>query len=250
MSDVLVPIANGTKAVIAKLLIGCDQAYLFVYGLADKAVKRLGVRLFDNLANDITLTADSSDDGRFPAQASAMLFLIPVAILVLAADASLIDFDDAHKLLETVILHTSTKPMADIPSGMQRRPFAKEHAPKLARRDSLFALQNRVENLEPSHERNVGILENGPNQNREAIRILVRVGLIPAIPMERPRRAFINLGVIATRTVRPIRPAAHSQIGPTSGFIGKRRHKFLEGLHAQNIAHSQSVVKYRNIHPS
>ena len=225
-------VAVGWQVVIAAVLIGRDQIHLVADCLADETIERASVSVFDNLTDDITLARDGSDDRGFSAQAGNVLLLVRVAVLVLAAKTHLINFDDTHKLLEIIVFHSGAEPMADIPRGMERGPLAKEHAPKLARRNALLTLQDGVENLEPRFERNVCILEDGPNQNREPIGVSAPAGFIRALPFPRLVDVVDRLAFAAARTAHAIRPTAHHQILATGVFVGKLRHKFLEGHHA------------------
>lgn len=177
---------------------------------------------------------------RFPGIGrSATVILLPVfpmPIGLLAADVGFVNFDDAHQLLEAVVVHRRAEPMADEPSGMCRRSLAKEHAPNLESRNAFFALQHRVEHLEPRQERDVGILENRPDENGEAIRVGVLIGLVPALPMEGSRRALIDLVVAADRALWARRPSPQRQVSPAGRFVRESRHQFLEGLHERKYS--------------
>jgi hypothetical protein len=218
------------QVVITGMFIGRDQRHAVTDSFADKAVERSRVGLFDYLTTHVTLAADSSDHRGLAAKSSDMLLFVPMAILILAANAHFINFDDSHELLEIVIPHASPKPMADEPCGMQGRALAEEHAPNLTGRNAFQALEHRVENLEPSHKRDVGIFENRADQNRESIGIC-RVAFL-ANPIEGPGFKGVNLFVPAARAAHTVRPTAILQVLTAARFVGKRRHELLEGHHA------------------
>jgi hypothetical protein len=233
-----------SEMVVALVLVGGDERDLFVNSATNKAGERACIGITDNPTDDLALAFDGSDHADL-AIANLVAELIrcfrfallarllrPMPVLVLAAYVSFVNFDDAHKLLEAIVLHARAEPMAYIPSRMQRRLVAKEHRANLAGRDAFLALQHDVKNLEPCYERDVGILENRPNQNRKAIGRALRRAAFHALPSERLRGAFIDLGIGATRTLRAGRPAAQSQISAASGLVGKGRHELLERLHS------------------
>jgi hypothetical protein len=227
---------------ISSMFIGRDQTHAIRHRIANEAIESFSVRIFDDPADHVAFARDCTDHGRLSTQAGNVLLLVGVSILIESTYASLINFNNAHKLFKIPVAHTGAKPMADIPSGMQRRRFAKEHTANLARRNTLLALKHGVENLEPRYERDVRVLEHRAYQNREPIRRAFGLPAVHALPVERPRRsAFVQLSVVATRTMRAIRPATHRQIGPASRFIGKGRHEFLEGNHASEISGNSSV---------
>ena len=216
-------------------VFGRYEAYAVADGLVDETVEGFGVCVLDDLANHVTLPADGSDDAHLAGAdpASDVRFLVPMAVLILAADESLIDLDDTHKLFEIFVLHASAEPVADIPSGIQRGTLTEKRPAKLTGRNALFALQYGVENLEPGYERDVSVLENSSDRNREPIGRSLGRSALHTLPMEGPcRSAFVNFGIVAARAARAVRPATHRQICPASRFIEEGRHKFLEGHHA------------------
>jgi hypothetical protein len=155
------------------------------------------------------------------------------AIFAFAADVSLIHFDDAHQLRELRIAHRSAKPMAHVPSCVKRRSFAEKHSAKLARRDTFFALKDRVKDLKPRHQRMLRILEDRSNEKREAIAVTASTLRIRALPTPRERLERVyGLALAATRAMDDaIRPAALKEEFPTSILIGKLRHQLLKRHH-------------------
>jgi hypothetical protein len=217
------------QVVIAAMVIGRYKAHTITNGFTDETVQRRCVGLLNNLTNDVTLAGYRPNNGDFSAQAGDVLLFVPMAVLVFSTKTHLIDFDDAHKLLKIIVPHTGTEPVAHKPCGMSRGTFAEIHAPNLTRGYALETLEHGVKHLEPRQDRDVGILENRPDQNREAIRIGVLVGFSAALPRERASRALVYFNVPADRALRTCRPSPHGQIESASFFVGKRRHELLKG---------------------
>ena len=221
---------------IAAVLVRSDQRNLICDGLADESVERWRIGALNDFTDHIALAGDRADHCGLVAHLSApnVSFLIPMAVLILAADEGLVHFHDSHQLLEIVIPHTSAEPMADVPSGVQRRTLAKEHPSNLTRRNALQALQHRVENFEPSNERHVCVLENRADEHGESIGRVVLIGLVAAEPIEGPRLGSVDLSVPALWAFHlSVRPATIRQISTARRFIGKGRHELLEGHHAE-----------------
>jgi hypothetical protein len=231
------------QVVVALILIGRDTRGLFVDGMADESGQRARIGLPDDPADNVAFALDRADHVNLAVADLIAVFIRsfsfalltglfgPMAVAVFPADIGLVHFNDPHKLLEAVILHTSAEPMANIPGGMQGRRIAKEDAANLAGRNTFLTLQHRVEHLEPCFERDVCILKHSPDQNRKAIGRFMEIGFVSAEPIKGPCRAFIDLGIAATWALRAGRPAPQGQIGPASSLIGKRRHELLERRH-------------------
>lgn len=228
-------VARQAKPAIGRCRVRSNQIYLVADGLLDEAVNRVMRGIVDNLASNVAFACNRSDDSRLAgavrSASGELRAILCMAVSLLAANVSFVDFDNAHKLPEIVVIHRGAEPMANVPSRMRRRAFPEEHAANLARRYAFLRLEHRVENFEPRRNWNVRIFEDGPDQNRKPIGIGVLVGLRAALPRERPRTAFVNLSVSAKRTLRSGRPTAQREICPASGFVGERRHKLLERLH-------------------
>jgi hypothetical protein len=60
-------------------------------------------------------------------------------------------------------MNSGSESMTDVPSGIERRFLTKEHAPKLAQRHRLFALEYGVQHFKPRHQWHVGVLEYSPD---------------------------------------------------------------------------------------
>jgi hypothetical protein len=92
----------------------------------------------------------------------------------------------------------------------------------LKRGDALFAAQHEVQNLEPSEQRNFGFLEDRSSLERESIRRAIVLTALFALPVPRAGCAFVNVIVLATRTLRASGPAAQEQIRPARLLIGEQ----------------------------
>lgn len=229
--DAMRILISESKQPIAGMLIGSDQIDSATNGLSHKTIQRWRIGILDHLADHVALPRDRADDSYLVAvmMAGSVLALICVSVFVLTADIGLVNFDDAHKLLEIIVLHSGAQTMADVPCGMQRRTLAEIHASDLSRRYALQTLQHRVENLEPRDERHVGILEYRADQNGEPIRCLAA---FLADPMKRFGLEGIDFFVSASRTLHAIRPAAIRKELTAGWLIGESRHELLESHHA------------------
>jgi hypothetical protein len=230
MPDHLVRIAlPALQILVAGMLVGRDQFNFLADGFSYEAAHRRHISVLDHLADHVTLAADRANDRNLVASAANVVPLVRVAIFVLSADVGFVHFDDPHQLLESIVFHSGPQTMANVPRGMQRRALAEEHAPDLARRNALQALQHRVENLEPRHERHVRILKHGADQNRKPIG---RIAALLADPMEGLGLERPNLFIAATRAFDGIRPASIRKVLTARRFIGEGRHELLESHHA------------------
>jgi hypothetical protein len=226
---------HAVQVLIAYVLIGCDQCNFVADCFADESFQRSRGRIFDNLTDDVALARDCADDADLaaPDTSSPQMFaLAPMLILFLAADERFVHLNDPHQLLEVGVLHRSSQAMAEIPSGVERRRLAKEHPPNLTCRNALFALEHGVENLEPSQQRNLGVLENGSSGQRETISVAAPAFRIRAFPFPRQGDVVNCLGFPAARTARvTIRPASHKQELATRILCRECFHQLLERHH-------------------
>jgi hypothetical protein len=83
---------------VAAPSVRCEQADLVRHDLIDEGERGLSGYSFQNASDDITLALYSANDWRL-ASDRIVLALIPMAILVLAADPRFINLDDAAQLL-------------------------------------------------------------------------------------------------------------------------------------------------------
>jgi hypothetical protein len=90
----VVRVSDSAQIVVAFPFIRRDQISFVAYGLTYEAVERLSVRILNHLTDHVALPADRAYDCSFSAQAGYVFFLVPMAVLVLAVNASLVYFDD------------------------------------------------------------------------------------------------------------------------------------------------------------
>src|SRR5208337_5120097 len=115
-------------------LIGCDQIHLVVYYLPNKAIESANIHGFDHLTDDVTLSANCSDNRNLARRTPPYVrALVGVFVLFPSADEGLVYFHDAHQLTKIGIEHTSAKPMAHIESRAVRS--ATDHAMNLQSAD-------------------------------------------------------------------------------------------------------------------
>src|SRR5439155_25618309 len=110
------------------------------------------------LTDDIALAANRTDNRNLAGGSTPAYFLIPVAVFILSADVSFVNLNFAHEFSKSVVLHGSADSVAHIPSCPV--VTATDLAVNLTRADSLLALSHQVNDLEPSAQRIVGIVEN------------------------------------------------------------------------------------------
>jgi len=221
---------------VSSRFIGRDQINLVRNNLVYESVDCVLRGIFDHLANDITFPRDRADDSHLASVRSAataiFLSILCVAIFLLAADISLVHFDDSHKLLELWIVHRRPQPMADVPRGMQRGLLTEKHPAYLSSRYTFLALEHRVQNLEPSQKRNLGVLENRSHVEREAVGVPRSTFRIRALPLPRQSDVVNGFALLAARALRlPVRPAPPEQELSAGIFRRKLFHQLLESLH-------------------
>ena len=152
-----------------------------------------------------------------------------MAIFILSADVSFVNFNFAHELSKSVVLHRSADSVAHIPG----RPVvtAADLPVNLKRANSLLALSHRVNDLEPSPKGIVGVLKNGMSNNRESIAVFATAILVFADPVKWACLQLIYLFAIAARAMNPIRPAQGFKVG-FAGFLSREAHHKLGQSHA------------------
>jgi hypothetical protein len=228
MLDDLVGIEQ-IQATVSGVLISSEQADIGRNRLTDEAVQRRAAGVLYHLADDVSFTADSADDGSFTGcfAPGFMAFLVPMAVLVFSADVSFVNLDNAHQLLKVGIVHRSPKPMAHVPS----RPViaAPDLALDLESADTLLAIQHLPENLEPDSQGIFGVLEDGIDCDREPIG---RLTAQFADPIERFPIELADLRVTASRTLHHAiwPPMVHEEL--FARFVGREgRHQVFESHH-------------------
>jgi hypothetical protein len=236
MIDGLMRDFHRSEPSVSAVLISRDQTDPIRNRSANKAVKRASIRIFDHLTDHVPLACYRTDNrglaGIGRAAPAVLCPILGVTVALFPADVGLIDFNDSHQFLEVRIVHGRTQAMADVPSGMERRSFAKEHPANLTRRNALFALEHRVKNLEPSQKRHLGILENRSSRQREAIGVSAPAFRIRALPFPSLRDVVNRLELPAARASRPaVSPTPKKQEVFAGVLSRKRDHQLLERHH-------------------
>jgi hypothetical protein len=193
---------------INRSLIGCQQTDLIRNCFVHKLDHALRIDTLDNASNHIALATDCANDRSFSAKVS--LLFVPMPIGVLTADVSLIHFDYAaefgfrlHQRRANFVAH-----------AVRRLIAAKAHLPlDLQRRNSFFAGQHKVSDLEPIAKRLVCVLKNGARNDRKAVAGITSRSALRALPMPLAGMKVIDRRIAATRAVNAVGPAAGLQIG-------------------------------------
>jgi hypothetical protein len=225
----LVAISEPAEIVIALPFIRGYQIHLVTNCLGDEPIQRSLVRAFDDSANHVALTGNCPNNSSLSAAARDMTFLVPMAILVFAADKSLVYFHDSHELLEIGIHHPGPEPMAHIPSSLMS---SADLPGDLECTDALLTIQHLPEHFKPRLKVNVGILENGADCDGKAIGGSLGGRACLADPMPRARFELIHFGICATRALNTTRPATlHQEF--LAGVVGREGfHELLKCHHA------------------
>ena len=236
--------AKRVQIAIALPFIGRDQINLVAYHFADEAIKGLGVRVLDHLADYIAFPADGSDNRNLvAAQAGLAALFVPVLVLVLAAEISLVHFNDTHQLAKFGIVHRGAEPMAHEPSRSVRP--ATDLALNLESAHAFFGVEHLPEDFKPRLKRVIRVLKDGFNEHREAIRILGVAFL--ANPMKWSRIQRVDLFIVATRTLNhAVRPTPLFQI-LLAGIVSRKGcQQLFEGHHAMKDSKSSNRSQVRH----
>jgi len=195
---------------IARVFIGGDQGHVFTDGLPNEAAQGYTVRILNDLADDVTLAGNRANDAYLiAAWTSLQALLVPVPVLILAADVGLVYLDFAHELGKAAVLHGGPDPVAHIP-GRFIGPAA-DLPLNLQGADALLALGHEVNHLEPDAKVVVGVLKDGLSDDAEPITVSSTAILALAHPMKRLGLQLVDFGIAAPRTLNAIRPAAFLQ---------------------------------------
>ncbi|MGA8791303.1 MAG: hypothetical protein WB498_00100 [Candidatus Binatus sp.] len=242
--------------VVGWVFVGCYQVNFARTYLVHETSKTIRAGILDNFADYISLAADRADDGGFAAHAGNVLFLIPVAVPVLATDARFVHFHDTHEFLEVRIGQSRAQTVTHEPCS----PIGagSDHSVNLQSTDALLTGQHQVQNLEPRQEWIVGVLEDRVDRNGEPVRRARILSTLGALPVEGPRLTGVNLFIPAARASDNLRPTLVAQIRLAGIFIGKHSVESRKGqlfnelrfmfgviilVHEPNIAHSTVIVK-------
>ena len=109
------------QPLVSGIVIGAEQANPVRYGFADESFKREPIGVLNDAGNDVALALNGSDNGGFacvsaPARTA---FLIPMTVLVAAADVGFIHLDDAHEFAEFRVSETCAHAMCHVEGGQR-----------------------------------------------------------------------------------------------------------------------------------
>jgi hypothetical protein len=208
----------GRQADIATMLIRSDEADLVGDCQPDEMAHGPHVGFAKHAGNDGAFAFDGTDDDLFAGSAGAESLLVPMSVLVLAADIGLVPFNDAHQLAELRVDQSGTDAVTHIVCGLVG-PEA-HHSMDLQRRDPLLAGQHEVDHLEPLAHRNVRVLEDCPDQDREAV--AASLDAFGALPMERTIGDWRDLFVVTARAMNAGGPTTSDEVG-FAGVISRKQ---------------------------
>ena len=218
---------------VSRVLIRGNERDLIRDGVPDEAGESLGVRLVDHLRNDAPVARDGTDDGNLTHGATTALaasleasYASAVPVPGLTADVGFVNFNDAGKLLEFVVLHRGPDSVAHVPSGPVG---AAPNGPvDLKRAHALLALAHEIDHLKPRAERVVRVLKNRANERREVVAVHRALATAP-----RPRAAEpVNFLVSTAGAANSLGPPHFHEIG-AAGILGlESGDEFRQGHHA------------------
>jgi len=147
-----------------------------------------------------------------------MMPLVPVAVVILAANPRLINLDNAAELF-----FWRDQGGADfVAHGMGRLVAAEaHHALNLEGAHSLLAGKHQMGNAIPNAEGLLGVLKYRPAKAREPITLRCARA---TLPMKRlVARGIVQVGIAAARTMNALRPAAGDQVAKASLIVTDRK---------------------------
>jgi hypothetical protein len=205
---------------IAAMFIARNQFDpLLIDHLTDEAIQRPSIGVLYHLADHLTFASNSADDGDFasgPAPDWRGIFSA-VAIVRLAANVGFVHFHVAEQTLHIRIGHSSADTNAHIPS---RAVITALDLPMdLQSADPLLGLRHQVDDLKPSRERVIRVLEYRLGDDAESIAIASAAILVFANPVKRLGRKQVNFRALAARTFHAIGPSLVAEQGLTSVLI-------------------------------
>jgi hypothetical protein len=199
---------------VARPRVSRQQADLVGNGLIHEIKHGLRRNPLKHAGNYIAVALDRADDRGLVIK-RAVLPLIPMPVLILAANPRLIHFHNAAKLL---LRRDQTR--ADfVAHGMGRLVAAEaHHALNLEGAHSLLAGKHQMSDPVPVAEGLFGVLENGAYQGGKAIG--TGFAAFHALPMKRlVGRGVVHVLIAAARAMHTFRPAPGNQIAKTSRVI-------------------------------
>jgi hypothetical protein len=203
------------QAVIDLMIVGREQANLVRNHFTHKRFNVALRYVVQHASDHVSLALDRADDRGFASACATALagFLVPMAVVVFAADPRLVNLDYAAKLL----LRRDQRSADFVAHGMGRLVATEaHHALDLEGAHSLLARQHEMGDAEPVAERLLSVLENRATEAREPI-TLRRTG--PALPMKGLiAGGVVEIDVAASRASHALRPPTGDQVAK-AGFV-------------------------------
>lgn len=208
------------QPVVNLIVVSCQQANLVGNDFAHKRHGVLGVDVIENAGNHVTLPLDCADDRRLAGSLRAglaVVSLVPMAVLVLAADVGFVDFDDAAQLKRRI----NQRRTDFVAHGMGRLVATEaQHALNLEGAHSLLARQHQMGDAIPVSEGLFGVLKDSPGQRRKAVAVW---RALAALPMKRlVARGVVQVRIATARAMNAFRPAARYEVAK-AGFVVTNR---------------------------
>jgi hypothetical protein len=208
------------QPIVNLIVVGCQQANLVGNDFADKRHGVLGVDVIENAGDHVALPLDCANDRRLAGRLRTGLSvvpLVPMAVLVLAADVGFVDFDDAAQLQCRI-----NQRRADFVAHGMGRLVATEthHALNLEGAHALLARQHQMGDPEPVSEGLLGVLENRAAEAREPIALRCAGAALPVEGLV--AGGVVQIDVPATRTGNALRPTAGDQVTKARFIVTNR----------------------------
>lgn len=219
---------------ITSMFIGIDKLDPIANCLADETVERWRVGVLNDLADNVTFSADSADHSGLSGEpASPADTLIAMSIPVLTADECFVYFNDAHESLELFVVHCGADASTHIPDGFVAGLIVKDGALNLKSTHALLRVQHQEADCEPSLERVFGILEHRAGNEREPIAFLCA---LVALPMPCATQ-LVNFLRVATRALDLAIWPAMLEEEQFAGFFGwEKSIQFAQLDHAKEFS--------------
>lgn len=218
---------------IGAVIVRGDQADSIGNRFADEGGQRIGIGMFYHTRDNAALALNSADDGGLAMSASAAsttrtagaATVVLVPVLGFAADVGFIHFHKAGEFAESGVGKTSTDAVAHVP----RSPVGagSDQPMDLQGANTLLAGEHEQDDLEPCQQGVVGVLENRPNQQREAITL--RSALL-ALPVPRLGLQFVHRLITAARAGNTLStPAAVKKVLAAGVLVWEELVELAEG---------------------
>jgi len=192
---------------IAGISIGAEKANAVRYGFPHESLKSGQICVLNDASNDVSFALDCADNRRLAriAPPPRTAFLVPMPVLVVAADVRFVNFDNPSELLD-VFNESGSDLVAHEPSGLiGAKP---KEALNLEGAHAFLADQHQVRDSKPILQWLICVLKDCAGQVREAIAVH---GALSALPMMTGRER-IDFRIAATGADNLTVPTAGDQV--------------------------------------